>query len=55
MDKKEYEEIGNINVDNDSANSIPEGATHFELEIDTSNCYYHGDSPSYIIHFYKKK
>ncbi len=35
--------------------AIPEGADFFELEIDYSGCYYEGDQPSYIIHFYKKK
>lgn len=51
----EYEEICSIPADRESPSTIPEGATHFELEIDTSGCYYHGDSPDYIIHFYKKK
>lgn len=60
---KEYEKVGSITIDRESTNTIPLGATHFELEIDTSSCYYQGDawpndsdtSPDYIIHFYKKK
>lgn len=31
---------------------IPQGYTHLSLEIDTSNCYYQGDSPSYNLTFY---
>lgn len=53
--EEEYEEIGSVFADGWSKNSVPEGATYFELEVDTSNCYYSGDTPSYIIHFYKKK
>lgn len=57
MNKQEYEEIGNVTADRDRnfESPIPEGATHFQLEIDTSDCYYQGDTPNYIIHFYKKK
>jgi len=52
---KEYEKVASITLDRDSNSEIPAGATHFELEIDTSGCYYAGDSPDYIVHFYKKK
>jgi hypothetical protein len=34
---------------------IPEGATHVELELDYSNCYYESDQPSAKATFFKKK
>ena len=50
------EEIGTVTIDgyDELENVIPEGATHFKLEIDTSGCYYQGEQPTYIVHFYKK-
>jgi hypothetical protein len=54
--KKEpvYEKISTSNWGWDMV-PIPEGATHAEAELDYSNCYYESDTPSCIIHFFKKK
>ncbi len=52
--KEEYMKIGQEYADGYSKCPVPEGATYFELEIDTSSCYYQGDTPSYIVHFFKK-
>ena len=52
--KKEEYEIGKCHVDAWGKNSIPEGATCFELEVNYDNCYYESDMPSYIITFFKK-
>lgn len=51
----EFEEVSKIHANSWGKDDIPEGATHFELEVDTSQCYYESDTPSYIISFYKKK
>lgn len=53
--KIEFEEVSKIHANSCGKDDIPEGATHFELEVDTSQCFYESDMPSYIIHFYKKK
>jgi hypothetical protein len=50
-----YEEVHSEHADAYSNSSIPEGCTHYKLEVDYSGCYYEGDQPSYIIHWYKKK
>lgn len=53
--KEEFEILTTISVDRYDKTPIPEGATHVELEIDYSGCYYEGDSPSYSMIVYKKK
>jgi len=53
--KVEYEEIGQCYADSYSKCDIPEGATHFELKVDYSNCYYESDTPSYTMYFFKLK
>lgn len=44
-----------MQIYSDDKHQVPKDVEFFELEIDTSNCYYQDDSPDYIIHFYKKK
>lgn len=52
--KVEYEEIG-IRDMWCGKEAIPEGATHFELEMDYSGCYYESDSPSCKVRFFKPR
>ena len=52
--KVEYEKISSCNGIYDVF-PIPEGATHVELDLDYSSCYYESDSPSVIARFLKKK
>jgi hypothetical protein len=52
--KVEYEKISTVNWGWEMV-SIPEGATHVETELDYSSCYYESDTPSCIVHFFKKK
>lgn len=52
--KVEYEKIRSDSGYYDKI-PIPEGATHVEMELDYSSCYYESDSPSLIAHFYKRK
>lgn len=59
MTKKKEKKIVYEKISSDSSYwdklKIPDGATHVELELDYSGCYYEGDSPSMIAHFYKEK
>jgi len=52
--KVEYEKISEDSGYWDKI-PIPEGATHVELELDYSGCYYESDQPSMKAHFYKQK
>ena len=52
--KEEYEEVCKEYADTYGKNPLPAGVTHYELEVDYSACYYENDTPSYIIHFFKK-
>ncbi len=51
--KDEYEKLSSAS-DYWSKIEIPEGATHVEMELDYSSCYYESDQPSMIAHFFKK-
>jgi hypothetical protein len=54
--KEEFEEIATEYFQYwDNRTPIPKGATHLEVELDYSNCYYEGDIPQYIVKFFKKK
>jgi hypothetical protein len=52
--KVEYEKISSQSCIYETI-LIPEGATHVEAELDYSSCYYENDTPSCIVHFFKKK
>lgn len=52
---EEFEILATVSVDKWGKTPIPEGATHVELEVDYSGCYYEGDTPSYNLVVYKKK
>ena len=53
-EKEDFVKISECSADTWSKIPIPEGAICMELEVDYSSCYYENDSPSYIIHFFKR-
>ena len=49
---EEIEKIRFYTYKEDNKIKIPKGATHVELEIDYTDCYYEGDSPGYFLVFF---
>ena len=50
-----YEKIGSTSGCYLDKVPIPKGATHVEMELDYSSCYYESDTPSAVANFYKEK
>jgi hypothetical protein len=53
--KEKYELVGMDSIEPNTKVQVPRGSTHFELEIDYSNCYKPGDLPSYNIRWFERQ